>query len=173
MKPTVISFWIAVTMLCASCCRDFPSRMPDIQLTDVYGNNVSAADLGADGRPVLLSFYATWCEPCANEIDGMARRCDVWREKYGAKVVVVSVDKYPSQVPIVIDTMKKNGWSALDVLFDADGELSKQLSLETIPTVYCIDAAGNIVDRTVGYNKRSIDSFERWLNKTSKQNRPE
>lgn len=169
MKQLYFVFLIAITMLCASCGKEFPSRMPDIQLADEYGNSVSAADLTKDGRPVMLSFYATWCDPCAKELDAFLPHVQEWKEKYGVEIVLVSIDRYPSQVPVVMETVEKKGWTDFKVLFDTEGRLMRELEIETIPTVFFIAPNGEVVHKTVGYDLDTVQNAEQVLQSMAKK----
>ncbi len=62
---------------------------PDFSRQDLNHATVSLAALR--GKVVLLNFWATWCEPCLNEVPRFAE----WQEKYrgkGLQVVGVSMD---------------------------------------------------------------------------------
>jgi peroxiredoxin len=53
----------------------------------------SAITLGAlRGKVVLLNFWATWCEPCLEEMPAMERLSRAYRER-GLTVLAVSVDR--------------------------------------------------------------------------------
>jgi thiol-disulfide isomerase/thioredoxin len=48
------------------------------------------ADGGANGRPAVLVFFASWCPPCRTEIPAIAQ---AYRDqRAGAKVAVIGVD---------------------------------------------------------------------------------
>jgi thiol-disulfide isomerase/thioredoxin len=56
------------------------------------------------GRPLVVNFWATWCEPCREELPSLAR---AWRKGKGAfDVVLVSADSLrlkDTVVPAVLD----------------------------------------------------------------------
>jgi thiol-disulfide isomerase/thioredoxin len=64
-------------------------RIPEFSLPDLGGRTISSSSLR--GRPVLISFFATWCPPCVEEIPSL----EILAERLGTKatVLVVSVDE--------------------------------------------------------------------------------
>ena len=62
---------------------------PDFALTDFNGKPLHLADYR--GKLVLLNFWASWCEPCLEEMP----RLSAWQRNYGAaglQVIGVSMD---------------------------------------------------------------------------------
>jgi len=49
------------------------------------------------GKVVLLNFWATWCEPCLEEMPAMERLAQTYRER-GLAVLAVSVDREGASV---------------------------------------------------------------------------
>jgi thiol-disulfide isomerase/thioredoxin len=46
--------------------RKVPERVPDLSLPDVRGKAHALSEWA--GRPLMINFWATWCEPCQREI---------------------------------------------------------------------------------------------------------
>jgi thiol-disulfide isomerase/thioredoxin len=65
---------------------------PAIQGTDLDGKPFKLAD--AKGKVVLIVFWATWCLPCADEIEEFQRVAESYRGK-GLQVVGINVDHMP------------------------------------------------------------------------------
>src|SRR5271156_1437703 len=55
------------------------SRLPEFSVKDLQGNEVSSADLR--GKVVLIDFWATWCQPCKQEMPGYQKLVD----RYGSQ----------------------------------------------------------------------------------------
>jgi peroxiredoxin len=54
---------------CAVAGANPGDRAPDFELEDLGGRIVSLSDILSDGKPVVLSFFGTWCEICLKEIN--------------------------------------------------------------------------------------------------------
>jgi len=65
---------------------------PAIQGTDLDGKPFKLAD--AKGKVVLVVFWATWCLPCADELEEFQRVAESFRSK-GLQVVGINVDHMP------------------------------------------------------------------------------
>jgi thiol-disulfide isomerase/thioredoxin len=60
---------------------------PNFTTSDLSGKKLSLADFGA--RPVLLSFWATWCTVCRDELPALQRLQDQYRSA-GVSVLLVN-----------------------------------------------------------------------------------
>lgn len=123
--------------------------MPAIKLTDIEGNQVSTDTLAAPGRPVIVSFFATWCKPCQRELSAIAEVYDEWQEETGVELIAISIDEAQS-VNRVKPLVDANSWP-YRVLLDPNGELKRALGVQLIPYVLILDESGNIVYKHNGY----------------------
>jgi len=86
-----------------------PERRPQFSLTDSHGERRSIAEW--DGHPLLVNFWATWCEPCAREIPLLNQLREQGRPP-GLEVIGIAVDrpeavaaylaKHPVNYPVLI-----------------------------------------------------------------------
>lgn len=120
---------------------------PAFTLKNLQGESVSLADY--KGKVVFLNFWATWCEPCKEEMPAMQRL----RQKLDGKpfeILAVSLDKDPTQaVPAFLN---KTGLDLnFPVLQDSNQELAKNSYRTTgVPESFLIDANGKIVKHVIG-----------------------
>src|SRR5579863_8929955 len=59
---------------------------PDFSITADNGRTITAANFG--GRLLVLNFWATWCQPCVEEVPSLDQFA---REMAGSGVVVLGV----------------------------------------------------------------------------------
>jgi thiol-disulfide isomerase/thioredoxin len=71
-----------------------PATVPDVELPDLSGRVRSLRAFL--GRPLIINFWATWCEPCQREMPLLARLRSQHQEQ-GLEIVGVAVD-FPNAV---------------------------------------------------------------------------
>ncbi len=104
--------------------------------------NLADTVAAAAGKPVLVSFWATWCGVCTAEdgnIDAIARDTSV------LTVAVQSGD--PASVAAHLQK-RGLGFPAVN---DPDGQLSAAWNVRGLPTHFIVDGQGNVRFRVVGY----------------------
>lgn len=123
--------------------------LPSVQLKDINGNTVNTAEIGKDGKPVIISFWATWCKPCKRELKAIHEVYPDWQEETGVKLIAVSIDEAQNaqKVKPLVDGQ---GWE-YEVLLDPNGEFKRQMGVTDVPHAFIIDKDGNIVYNHKGY----------------------
>ena len=100
-----------------------------------------AVDLAAlRGKPVLVDFFASWCDPCAEEAPTL-RKLDA---SLGGRADIVAVDWDDAGGPARA-FVRKNGWK-FPVLADTSGTVGEKYGLVGLPTSFVLDPRGRIVE---------------------------
>ena len=134
------------------------AQLPSVTLKNIDGKTVNTAKLNNDGKPFIISFFATWCKPCQRELDAIHEQIVDWEEETGVKVIAVSIDQ-GQNVDKVKPLVDAKGWE-YEVLLDPNGDFNRAMNVNgTVPTVFVIDGKGKIVDRRSGY----VDGSEQHL----------
>jgi cytochrome c biogenesis protein CcmG/thiol:disulfide interchange protein DsbE len=126
------------------------------------GTPVDLDDLGrARHRPVVLNFFASWCEPCQQETPLLAATARAEQDK-GSTVQFIGVDVADKQAA-ALNFVQKSG---LDYPIGADTELrvtSGLYGLNGEPNTFFIDSDGQVIGHKIG----ALDQAEldRWLHR--------
>ena len=78
------------------CTLGAAAQLPATVLRDLDGRAVRTDTLSNAGRPIIISFFATWCKPCNRELSAIADVYDEWREETGVRLVAVGKDQAPN-----------------------------------------------------------------------------
>jgi thiol-disulfide isomerase/thioredoxin len=105
---------------------------PDFSLHDLDGKDVPLKTF--KGRTVLVHFFATWCEPCREELPALNRFLK--RSGPNASVVAISVAEADPRVKRFFDATPVD----FPVLLDRDRAVAKSWKISALPTTYVLDA---------------------------------
>ena len=142
------SILLALAALAAgllSACRggDASGAAPDFSLSASDGRTVTLS--GEKGRVVLLNFWATWCESCAEEFPAL-QELQRARADGRFELLAVSVDDDPQKV--VPSFAAKHGLT-FPILY-ADRRTQDAYAVRMLPTSFLIAPDGTIARRYVG-----------------------
>ena len=127
------------------------AALPEVTLRDVNGHEVNVASLAQSGKPVILSFFATWCKPCMRELTALNEVLPDWEDETGVQVYIVSIDQAQDshKVKPLVDG---NGWE-FTTLLDPNSALKRAMNVQNVPHLFVIDSKGNIVYNHTGYTE--------------------
>lgn len=113
---------------------------PDFKLRDMSGKEVRLADY--KGKGVLLNLWASWCNPCVNELP-------LLNEGYKLKnveMIAVNLGEDEETVRKFADRYELE----FPILLDSKGEMMQQYRAVGLPLTVLIDERGNIMERHEG-----------------------
>lgn len=119
------------------------SPAPAFDLLDDHGKRVSLEDYR--GKLVLLNFWATWCEPCAEEIPDMMTLNEQFRDR-PFQMLAVSVD---TDWKPVHDFFASHGFD-LPTLLDPGRQAASDYRAFGFPETFLIDGNGMVVRKYIG-----------------------
>ncbi|MEM8670128.1 MAG: redoxin domain-containing protein [Planctomycetota bacterium] len=100
------------------------------------------------GKPVVLHYWATWCEPCKQDMK-LLRRLQASYQRAGLQLVGVNVDVTAQQANAFL-RQNQLPWTQL---YEPGGlessGLAKQFGVQTLPTMMLIDKTGKVVRHNV------------------------
>lgn len=167
MRMAVVTFLLVLGIAVAGCSSS-PDQSPviqaggpapDFQLLGLDGQTVSLVSLR--GRPVMLNFWATWCNPCRMEMPFIQEVFEdtEWKEQ---ELVILAVN-LGEDASKVTKFLEDNGFS-FTVLLDTDGSVAENYDVSGIPTTFFIDKNGIIKDRKTGTFSSKADIDWRLIN---------
>lgn len=136
------SISVLLLLALAACGAPAGSRQaPSLVLPDLAGKVVSLSSYR--GKPVLVNFWATWCDSCKEEMPALQELSGRSGGRYA--VIAVSLDEDLAAVPRFAKAYRLN----FPILL-ADREVVDGYAVRGLPTAYLIDADGRISRRWVG-----------------------
>lgn len=129
------------------------AQLPSVQLKDLNGKVVDTSTLNNDGKPFVVSFFATWCKPCLRELRAINELYPDWQDETGMKLIAISTDE-AQNVHKVKPLVDSEGFE-YEVLLDSNQDLQRALGIQMIPYVMIVDGNGNIVETRNGYTDGS------------------
>lgn len=140
--------------------KDKPEIAPDFSIVDINGNEIELSAL--KGKIVVLDFWATWCPPCRQSIPEMVELQKKYKDEL--EIIGISLDD-PSKLndSNLIKFMEKNkmNYKVVRSTNEIMRSYFKKGEKLLIPTLFVIDAKGNIREKLVGFEPGHLEKIIR------------
>ncbi len=117
----------------------------DIEIKTLDGEIVSLKSF--QGKIVILSFWATWCEPCVEEFPSFLKLMDAFPDK--VVVIAISQDYEAKDVREFVEAF--NGYRPnLILALDEDKNLGRIFKVDRLPEGFVFDSEGKLKKKIIG-----------------------
>ena len=168
----LIKFFIAVIFIFST----FSSHSKDLNLPnnliinekikeykDVFFKNRLDEEINLsnyNGKLILMNFWATWCEPCKEEMPSLDKLAVDQNFK---NLGVLAINIGQERVNKIEEFYKIIKIENLDIFYDTDVRLAKKFLLRGVPTTLIINKDGKEIARVVGSLDFQDNKFKTWL----------
>jgi peroxiredoxin len=126
------------------------SSAPNFTLTDIDGNSITLTDYL--GKPVLLDFFATWCQPCMKDIPILK----TIKDQFLTDLAIISISVDPTTDTIAKLQSFRNSYNVTWTVVRDTKNIYDAYNVTAIPTIYIIDKDSNVRYSHLGTTNASV-----------------
>ena len=136
--------------LSASYAQSDKNTIPVVDILTMEGESTSTSSFNNQGKPMVISMWATWCKPCILELNELQDVYEDWQEETGVKIMAISSDDARSmkRVPAFVSG---KGWD-FEVYLDPNADFKRAMNVNNLPHVFLLDGEGKVVWQHSGYS---------------------
>lgn len=118
-------------------------ELPSATVKTLDGKTVDTKTFENDGKPIIISFWATWCKPCVLELNTIMDEYADWQEETGVKLIAISIDdaRNTAKVPPFVNG---KGWE-YEVYLDPNGDFKRVMNVNTVPHTFVLNGDLQVV----------------------------
>ena len=117
------------------------------ETTDLEGNPVSSDEIFSGHRITMINMWATWCDPCKNELPALAKMAEDF-EKQGCQIIGLCLDAEDEETMAEGRAiLEEAGVGYLNIVPFEDRETL--LPNKHYPTTYFVDENGIVLDEVI------------------------
>lgn len=117
---------------------------PHLSLGDTSGKTLSLSDLR--GSVVFVNFWASWCQPCKDEMPSVQALFNRFKDAPGFRMVTILYRDDPARAR---SFLSQNGFQ-LPVFLDPDGTSAAAYGVTGVPETYIVDKRGVLREKVIG-----------------------
>ncbi len=156
---------IAIVFLMFTLQANAQKEVPNISVKNLDGSSLNMDEITKGEGVKIISFWATWCVPCINELDAISEVYDDWIDETNVELIAIATDDARTKKRVK-PLINGKGWE-YKILLDENQELQRSLNITVIPHVIVIKD-GKIVWRHTGYQMGAEDELYEVVKKNAK-----
>ena len=128
-------------------------QAPELTLQGLDGKQYKLSDFR--GQPVMLNFWASWCEPCRAEMPLLNKQYEAAKGK-GLVVLGINLSENAQTVKGFVKEYKLT----FPILLDNDSTVADRYGIDPIPSTFFVDKEGIVQDIHIGeLDKETLDKY--------------
>ena len=164
MKKLILT--IAVIGIFTTLSLSQNRTLPSVEVKTLYGGNINIQKIENSGKPIVISFWATWCKPCKKELNAIAEVYEEWQDETGVKLIAISIDDTRSMTKVA-PYINSSDWD-YEVYLDPNRDLARAMGVSTVPHTFLLNGANKIVWQHKGYVDGDEDELLEQIEKIAK-----
>ena len=150
LKKIIYFFFITLSSICWS-------QIPSVDIKTLDGSIINTSTFENGGAPIVISFWATWCKPCKEELENIHDVYEDWQDETNVKLIAISIDdaRNTSKLKPMVNS---KGWE-YEVYQDSNREFATKMGVNPIPHTFLINEDGKIVYEHVTYSEGDEDKL--------------
>ncbi|OIP01904.1 MAG: alkyl hydroperoxide reductase [Bacteroidetes bacterium CG2_30_33_31] len=117
--------------------------LPSVEVKTLDGKTFNTKDISNDGKPIIISFWATWCKPCVQELSTIHDVYNDWQSETGVKLIAISVDN--SRTSVNVNPLVNGKEWDYEVYLDENGDFKRAMGVNMVPHTFVLNGKGEIV----------------------------
>ena len=133
--------------------QGFSSKFQDINSTELDLKNF-------EGKLILVNLWATWCEPCKEEMPSLDRLQQKY-DKQAFQILAISVYRGPKKKSV--NFFNEYEIQNIDLFFDDKNNIPREVRAAGLPFSFFIDQEGNQIAKFIGPTQWDSNYFQDYI----------
>lgn len=149
MKIYLIAIMVGMCVFTFTATAQDANSLPSADVENLEGETINTQSFSNDGKPIVISFWATWCKPCIKELSNIHEVYEDWQDETGVKVIAISIDD-ARNASLVSPIVNGKSWE-YEIYIDKNSDFKRAMNVINIPHTFLIDGEGKIVYQHTSY----------------------
>ncbi len=160
MKKSILLTTLFVAFFAFSFAQEeakSKATLPSVDVKTLDGKVFNTSDIQNDGKPIIISLWATWCKPCIAELIAISDVYDDWVDETGVKVYAISIDDTKTAAKVA-PFVNGRAWD-FEVLQDINWDFKRAMNVTDVPFLCVLNGKGEIIYQHTSYAPGSEDEL--------------